>query len=124
MSKSIIEIEDSQLQKEARWEDVEKIILNTYNELFDKDKKEPSISRVFDEIKYKFETEAYDIIYGISAEDITEEMIMVCLTKKGCVFTWCGTVCCEAQQVMFGEIYEQLEGDFISYNNNIIGLHE
>ena len=124
MNKGIIEIEDSEIQKSARWEDIDEIITKTYNEIFDKNKKEPSVSEIYDKIQNDIETKAYDIIYGISKDDIMEEMIMVCLTKKGYVFTWCGTKCCEAQQVMFEEIYEELEGTLITYNNDVIGIHD
>lgn len=112
-----ISVPDNETEK-----DIEEIIIDKYLFLFDKNKKIPSVTEMKDEIDYDFDTKAYDIIYGLSKLEFREENIMTFLSSKGCVFKWGGTVCGDAQIVMFDEMFDFEDASLIVFDDNIIGI--
>lgn len=103
---------------------VEEIILDKYHDIFDSTKGIPSITEMYQSIDYDFDTKAYDVIYGISKYDLREENIMCLLSKQGCVFKWGGTICCDAQIMMFEELLDGENADLIMHDLQVIGIHQ
>ena len=105
--------------------ELDQIIMRTYEEIFETKKGVPSVRDVFQKMDYDFEAKAYDITTGIKKDEITEDRIMHVLSDAGCVFKFTGHLICDAQQVLFADLYnEEIVDYFIEETSYVVSANK
>lgn len=81
--------------------DIEKVVMATYINIFRRNKNIPELKQIMFELEMDHSTKAYDIIYGINKDDLSETNVISVLSAGRCIFDMFGHTCCDAQLTIY-----------------------
>lgn len=102
-------IKRNQLKINDEHQEIDSLVIKCYKNIFKRTEQVPAIRDLFKEAQYAFEVGAYDLIYGLPQESLSEDWIALYLSVNGYVFRWGLVTYGKSQMNLFPGLYEGLD---------------